>query len=130
MEIKLVWKGRLPGLNDMIAAMNRNRFKGNELKQETQRDLRWEFLLQANGRKTAGKSLVTVHFFEPNARRDEDNVIAGCKYILDTLKGAEIIPDDSPKYVHLLPEVFIDRKDPRIEIEIKELDDGEGKIEN
>lgn len=118
-EIKLTWKGRLPGLNDMIGAMNRNRYKGNELKQETQKDLRWAFLLQANGARMAGKSIVTVHFYEPNMRRDEDNVMAGCKYILDTLKDAEIIPDDGPKYVHLLPEVFVDRVNPRIEITLR-----------
>lgn len=118
-KICLVWQGRLPGTNDMIGAINRNRYGGNHLKRETQNDLRWVFLQQANGQKMTGKSIMHVRFYEPNARRDEDNVMGGLKYIMDTIKELEIIPDDSPKWVHILPEVFRDPENPRIEIDIE-----------
>ncbi len=38
---------------------------------------------------------------------EADNVLSGaCKVILDALQVAGIIPNDSPRYVHLRPERF------------------------
>lgn len=70
----------------------------------------------------------TVTFYEDTMRRDDDNVISGCKYLLDGLVTAGIIKDDSPKYLHLKAERFqskllIDgKKVPYITIEIEKSD--------
>lgn len=70
----------------------------------------------------------TVKFYEDTMRRDDDNVISGCKYLLDGLVTAGIIKDDSPKYLHLKAERFqskllIDgKKVPYITIEIEKSD--------
>lgn len=70
----------------------------------------------------------TVNFYEDTMRRDDDNVISGCKYLLDGLVTAGIIKDDSPKYLHLKAERFqskllIDgKKVPYITIEIEKSD--------
>lgn len=71
---------------------------------------------------------VTVNFYEDTMRRDDDNVISGCKYLLDGLVTAGIIKDDSPKYLHLRAERFqskllIDgKKVPYITVRIEESD--------
>lgn len=70
----------------------------------------------------------TVTFYEDTMRRDDDNVISGCKYLLDGLVTAGIIKDDSPKYLHLKAERFqskllVDgKKVPYITIEIEKSD--------
>lgn len=42
---------------------------------------------------------IYIIFTEPNRKRDVDNVYSAMKYILDGLKNARIIKDDSPKWV-------------------------------
>ena len=111
--------GRLPCMNDLISADRRNRYAGAKLKKDTQKMLIPLMQAQAKGKKFEGKVLIKAKFFEVNRRRDEDNVISGLKFILDALQEAEIIKGDGQKYVHVLPEVFVDETDPRIEIEIK-----------
>ena len=115
----IVIPGRLPCMNDLISADRRNRYAGAKLKKDTQKMLIPLMQAQAKGKKFEGKVLIKAKFFEVNRRRDEDNVISGLKFILDALQEAEIIKGDGQKYVHVLPEVFVDETDPRIEIEIK-----------
>lgn len=51
---------------------------------------------------------------------DYDNAVARLKPLLDWIVGHGYIADDSPKHCKLeMPEQFVDRKSPRIEIEIK-----------
>lgn len=122
MELKLVYKGRLPDTNDMIGASNSNRHAWNKKKADSEKELRLVFLLQAGQRRMTGKSLATVHFFEKDRRRDEDNVIGGgCKLIFDALKDTGIIKNDGQKYIHLKPEVFVDKDDPRIEVTLTDM---------
>lgn len=52
---------------------------------------------------------------------DHDNAVARLKYALDWLKAWGYIADDSPKHLRLeMPEQAVDRKNQRIEIEIRE----------
>jgi Holliday junction resolvase RusA-like endonuclease len=65
---------------------------------------------------------ITVRWFEPNARRDYDNIASGVKFILDALVKTETIPGDSRKWI---PEPVehhfaVDRDHPRIEVTIHE----------
>lgn len=115
----IVIPGRLPCMNDLISADRRNRYAGAKLKKDTQEMLIPLMKMQSKGKKFKEKVLIKAKFFEVNRRRDEDNVISGLKFILDALQEAEIIKGDGQKYVHVLPEVFVDETDPRIEIEIK-----------
>ena len=117
--MKIIIPGRLPCMNDLISADRRNRYVGAKLKKDTQNMLIPLMKMQSKGKKFEGRVLIEVKFFEVNRRRDEDNVISGLKFILDALQEAEIIKGDGQKYVHVLPEVFVDKNNPRIEIVIK-----------
>lgn len=115
----LVLKGRLPCLNDVINANRTNRYAGATLKREIQDSIALALTNQVKKRYT-GKVIIFIRYFEKDNRRDEDNVMSGAKFILDALREMKVIKNDSRKYVHLLQEVFTDKKEPRIEIEIKE----------
>lgn len=118
--MKLIFRDRLPGMNEINNANRRNPYVGAKMKKETQEGLMWIWNKYKN--QTFQKKVnIRIHFYEPNERRDEDNVMAGgMKVILDALQKLNIIKNDSQKYVHVVPEVFVDRKNPRIEIDIEE----------
>lgn len=117
--IKLVYHGKLPGLNEIVGAARYNRFAGASQKREVQDELCSQWNCYRN--KTFQKKVtIKVNFYEQNHKRDEDNVIAGMKFILDALQELKIIKKDSQKWVHVLPEVFVDSSDPRIEVLIDE----------
>lgn len=63
---------------------------------------------------------IKYRFYEPNTRRDADNIASyAIKVIQDALVEAEIIPDDSQKYIKGYEvEFFTDKDNPRIEMEI------------
>lgn len=118
--MKLIFRDRLPGLNEINNANRRNPYVGAKMKKETQEGLMWIWNKYKN-QTFQNKVNIRIHFYEPNERRDEDNVMAGgMKVILDALQKLKIIKNDSQKYVHVVPEVFVDRKNPRIEVDIEE----------
>jgi Holliday junction resolvase RusA-like endonuclease len=64
---------------------------------------------------------ITITWYEPNAKRDIDNISTGAKFILDGLVKAGTIPDDSQRYINSIVHRFeIDRENPRVEVEIEE----------
>lgn len=131
-RLELVYYGRLPGMNEMINANRTNRYIGAKVKSGWSHELSAEFAAQAAGRKMTRHATAYLYFWEKDNRRDDDNVIGGgCKVILDALTMAGIIPDDSPKYLHVVPERFTvsgsraeKEKYARIEIVLEEDDDG------
>lgn len=103
--IKLIWYGRLPGLNEIINASRTCWQVGAKMKQEDMSELALVFKSQAKGKKFAEHVTAYIRFYEKDRRRDDDNVIGGgCKVVLDALTKAGIIIDDSPKYLHVIPE--------------------------
>lgn len=118
--LKFKIKGRLPGLNEIIDSSRNNYHQANELKKQSMQDVGW-FIPKKIIRKPCE---VYLTFYEPNERRDCDNIIAGgSKVILDALVLSGVLLGDSRKYVkqvHSL--VFTDRKNPRIEVEIREVE--------
>lgn len=66
---------------------------------------------------------ITITWYEPNTRRDIDNISGGgTKFLLDGLVKAGTIKDDSQRYVKSIRHVFgVDRENPRVEAEISEI---------
>ena len=111
-------------MNDLISANRLNKYAGAGLKKRTQKKIALELKPQIKKRFTE-KVVVTIHYFEKDNRRDEDNVTSAAKFILDAMQDIKLIPNDSRRYVHLLQEVFTDRENPRIEISIEEVENDE-----
>ncbi|MFQ7810742.1 MAG: RusA family crossover junction endodeoxyribonuclease [Dialister invisus] len=119
--MRLLIPGRLPCMNDLIAANRLNKYAGAGVKKKTQRQiiLILQPQVQVQGKRFTEKVNIRIEYYEKDMRRDEDNVMSAAKFILDALQDMELILNDSQKYVHLTQEVFTDRKNPRIEITIK-----------
>lgn len=123
--MKLIYKGRLPGLNEIINKSRRNAYEANKMKRDIQRELVLDFLRQVRElpdeeRRFKEKVNMRIDFYEPNVKRDEDNIISGMKFINDALQEAGIIPNDSQKFLHIERNlVSVDRENPRIEIELE-----------
>lgn len=117
--MKLIIPGRLPCMNDLIAANRMNKYAGAGVKKKTQRQISLILQPQVKERKFTEKVNIRIEYYEKDMRRDEDNVMSAAKFILDALQDMDIIQNDSRKYVHLTQEVFTDRDNPRIEITIK-----------
>lgn len=110
---------KIPSTNEVVTTNRLNKYAGANLKRKVQTRLCTCFAEQTKA-KIEGHVNLRVRFYEPDRRRDEDNVIAGLKFIQDALVCMKILKDDSQRYVHVLPEVFVDTENPRIEVDIEE----------
>ena len=70
-----------------------------------------------------GKIKMRYKWFEPNTKRDLDNVSSfGRKVIQDALVKAKIITDDGWKnIIGFSDEFYVDKENPRIEVVIEEI---------
>lgn len=68
---------------------------------------------------------ITYRFFEKNRKRDLDNISGFAhKVINDALVNAGTIKDDGWKYIRgYMDEFYIDPKNPRIEVIIREVEE-------
>lgn len=98
---------RLPSLNEFIYQTNRNRFKGADLKKTVETQIIAS--LSAEMRQLRIKKAVNVDitYYEPNQKRDKDNISFGKKFILDALVRIGILKNDGWKYIKGFTEDFI-----------------------
>jgi len=120
---KLTIPGRLPGLNELLGSANRHWAVGNRMKKDAMEKVLW-YCKAARLPTFIGKVSVKIACYEKTKRRDEDNVISGAtKVILDALQRGGYLAGDGQKYIRLIPQpVSLDRRNPRIEIEIVEVE--------
>lgn len=123
MEYKFVIKGRLPSLNEYIEANRRSPYQGNQMKRKNETIIIRNIKQQLDVTCITKPVFLLFRWFEKNKRRDHDNVSSfGRKVIQDALVKANILLDDGWGYViGFQDEFFVDSKEPRIEIIIKEI---------
>ena len=115
--MKLIIPGRLPGLNDITDAARSSRYESAKMKREYTDLVAW-----------CAKSARLPHFervdliitwYEPNMKRDKDNIMAGQKFIWDGLVMAGVLSNDGWKQIGKVTHDFkIDRANPRVEVEL------------
>lgn len=117
--MKLVIKGRLPGLNDYISAERSNRHQAAKMKRDTE----GEIILLARLQLKKVTCPVVMHYvwYEPDRRRDKDNIAFAKKFIQDALVKAGILKNDGWAQIYGFTDAFrVDPENPRVEVEIKE----------
>ena len=117
--------GQLPSLNDYTKACRSNKYSGSAMKKKVEQDITKCLLIASYKRSLSwiGKYpvMVKITWYEPNMKRDIDNITFGTKFILDSLVKNGVLKDDSRRYVSELNHtVLVDKKNPRIEVEIIE----------
>lgn len=110
--------GRLPGLNEIIEAAKQGKGKYQPyalMKEEYTTMIAWI----AKKMPRFEKVVLIITWYEPDSRRDPDNIMAGQKFILDGMVAAGTIPNDSQRYIQgILHRFRVDKQNPRIEVEI------------
>lgn len=122
--MKLTVWGTLPGLNEIIAENRRNYHAGAKLKKEAQ------YLVTVCIRKTLKRwqasrpVYMRYTWYEPNKKRDKDNIAAGGRKIIqDALVEMKVLKNDGwNDIVGFQDEFRIDKNEPRIEVEIEEVE--------
>lgn len=113
--------GRLPGTNEIIEAAKRGNGKYQPygiMKDQYTDIVAW----LAKKLPKYNKINIIITWYEPNASRDPDNIMGGQKFILDGLVRAGTIPNDTQKYIgDITHRIRVDRKEPRVEVEIEEV---------
>ena len=118
----LIIHGRLPGLNELIDAERRHRQAGAKLKKDAERVVRMYIRQQFRGYKPKTPVTLYYYYYEPNRRRDLDNIAGFAhKVIQDSLVKEGILANDGWEYIKGFFDSFhVDNKFPRIEVEIVE----------
>ncbi len=114
--------GRLPGLNEMIEAAKGGKGKYQPyalMKEECTNMVVW----LAKKLPKYEKVVLIITWYEPDRRRDPDNIMAGQKFIIDGLVTAGIIPNDNQRHIQgILHKFAIDKENPRIVVEIVDIE--------
>ena len=113
--------GRLDGLNDYTKACRSSVFEGNGMKKRNQKAVRNAILATKLLKVSKYPITLKITWYEPNKRRDIDNIVFATKFIQDALVQMGVIENDSQKFIDaLVHDVKIDKENPRIEVEIIE----------
>lgn len=127
--MKFTIYGRLDGLNEYTKACRNNKFGGNNMKKKNQRKVLMALAMNEIEPIDNFPIKLSIVWYEPNRRRDIDNVTFAVKFILDALVADGILKDDSQKYVSSIEHtVLVDKDNPRIVVEIEGSDSNEQSL--
>ena len=123
MRHMLIIHGRLDNLNDYITACRTNQYKGAHLKSKNEHKVQAEIYEQLGRLRITNPVRMTYRWYEKDRRRDLDNVSSfGRKVIQDALVDTGVIQNDGWKEITgFSDEFYVDKKNPRIEVEIEEV---------
>lgn len=114
---KLIIKGRLPGMNEIIGNARANkRISATQKRQYTQL-VAWS-CIASKLKPIEYKADFKITWYCKNKRRDKDNIMSGQKFIFDGLQVAKIINNDGWSEIGNIYHIFEVDKEERIEVEI------------
>lgn len=124
--VTLTIEGQLPNLNDYTSACRSNRYAGAKMKKDAERIISIYIMQQLKGVVFDGTVSLNFRWYEPNRKRDLDNICFAKKFILDALVSNGIIKADGWQGVAgFTDQFFIDEEFPRIEVDIDLYKEGE-----
>ena len=122
MTARFTIPGRLPGLNEYIAAERQHRQKAAAMKKQCEHMIALLIKSQLRGVRFTGPVRMKYTWHEKDRRRDLDNIAFAKKFIQDALVAAGTIPNDNQAWVQGFTDEFrVDKLAPRIEVEISEV---------
>lgn len=117
-------KRTLPALNDYLGECNRNRLAGGRMKKNFQYIISQFIRRDLKRLKIAKPVIIHYRFFETDKRRDKSNIASlSMKFIEDALQECGVLQNDNWQCVTgFTHEFYIDVKNPRIEVELEEVE--------
>ena len=124
MEYLLTIPGKLHNLNDYISAERSNRYVGAQMKKADQSIIIHYAKKQLRGISIEKPVFMEYTWYEARRQRDKDNISSfGRKVIQDGLVMAHVLRGDGWEHIEGFSDRFeVDRKNPRIEILIREVE--------
>ena len=120
---KLTIFGTLPNLNDYQRADRTNKYVGAKMKRDAEEIITAYIMQQLRGVSFKKKVRLEFSWYEPNRKRDLDNICFAKKFILDALVSNKVIKTDGWQGVECFTDKFyIDKNNPRIEVVISEVE--------
>lgn len=117
---RLTIPGRLPGLNELIDANRGSHVAGARMKRDTDATVGWAITARNLG-KLREPVRLHFHWFEPDKRRDPDNIAAAKKFVLDALVKAGCLAGDGWGGVAGFTDAFaVDKASPRVVVTFEE----------
>lgn len=121
MRYNITIPGELPSMNEIIDTSKSHYAKYSKMKKEHTDLVAW--IAMTKIRKQLEKIDLDITWHCKDRMKDKDNIVAGVKFILDGLVKAGVIKGDGWKQVGDINHSFeVDKKNPRIEINIKEVE--------
>jgi len=119
--VRFVVPGKLPSMNQFISANRTSVHVGNNMKQNSEKIIMNYIPKWATFEK---KVFITYNFYEPDKRRDHDNIASFfIKVCQDSLVKKGVLHNDGwANMVGFSVQFHIDKKNPRIEIDVDEVD--------
>ena len=116
---KFIIKGRLNGLNEYTNKNRRNPYAGAKMKKDNENIVIY-YIKRFKLKKVDKYPIkIKIDWYEKNRKRDIDNITFATKFILDGIVKAEIMQNDSQKYVNEIEHhIYIDKENPRIEVSL------------
>lgn len=112
-EIKM----KLPSLNEYIKSCNSSRYKGNQMKQDIQKQI-YYFIKDLP--KFENPVKINFLWIESDKRRDLDNICFAKKFILDALVKYGKLKNDNRKNVYAFTDEFSYGKETAVILTIEE----------
>lgn len=120
MQNKIIIPGTLPGLNDYIDAERSNKYQAAKLKRQTEEMIVMCIWEQMPGVEISEPVHIEYHWYEPNRRRDKDNIAFAKKFIQDALVKAGVLANDGWQEIVSFADRFkVDKDNPRVEVIIE-----------
>ena len=91
MEKTLVIKGKLASLNEYTKACRSNAYAGANMKKQAEKYIQVFIMQQLKGVHFDGTVELAFRWYEPNKKRDLDNICFSKKFVLDALVTNKII---------------------------------------
>jgi hypothetical protein len=113
---------KLPGLNEYTESCRSHWSRGARDKRSAEEVIAY-YIKKARPPYISGKVHITFDWYEPDMRRDPDNVGFARKFLLDALVRKHVIGGDGWKYL-AMPDPFtesfhMDRDNPRVVVTVE-----------
>lgn len=124
MIYRLVIHRTLPGWNQSMDMARGNKIQAAKEKKQVENQIQIEARHQLRRIKFKEPVIMRYEWYEPNKRRDKDNIACAKKYVQDALVKGGYLKNDGWKDIEgFSDKFFVDAENPRVEVVIMEVEE-------
>lgn len=125
--MRLIVKGQIIGLNEYVRLCRGNKYAAAKSKKDIESVIMFCIKTQLKNVKFEKPVFLSFYWYAKNKKHDPDNIAFAKKFFFDALvKSGTISNDGWANIAGFKDSFFIDKFNPRVEVEISEVNFGEG----